>query len=280
VGFLPPIRARSTKDLERLLKNPKGKTIMTTIQKFGTRDNIIQTDEKVIALIDEGHRTQYKFNAEAMRSALPNGVFFAFTGTPIDKKNKSTYKVFGPLLDRYSFDESKADGATLPIFYEGRLSELFVEGEDETIEQIFERIFSHLTKDSKDKLKKQYVTKDSVAEAPARIRKICIDLIEHFTKNIQPNGYKAMVVATSREAAVTYKRELDKLNGPISKIIMTSRLGEKGKDGSSWDEYFLSEEQREKESTRFKSPEDATQLLIVVDMLLVGYDAPLVQVLY
>ena len=241
---------------------------------------IIQTDEKVIALIDEGHRTQYKFNAEAMRSALPNGVFFAFTGTPIDKKNKSTYKVFGPLLDRYSFEESKADGATLPIFYEGRLSELFVEGEDETIEQIFERIFSHLTKDSKDKLKKQYVTKDSVAEAPARIRKICIDLIEHFTKNIQPNGYKAMVVATSREAAVTYKRELDKLNGPISKIIMTSRLGEKGKDGSSWDEYFLSEEQREKESTRFKSPEDATQLLIVVDMLLVGYDAPLVQVLY
>jgi type I restriction enzyme, R subunit len=214
-GFPTPIRARSTKNLEKLLKNPKGKTIMTTIQKFGTRDNIIQTDEKVIALIDEGHRTQYKFNAEAMRSALPNGVFFAFTGTPIDKKNKSTYNVFGPLLDRYSFEESKADGATLPIFYEGRLSELFVEGEDETIEQIFERIFSHLTKDSKDKLKKQYVTKDSVAEAPARIRKICIDLIEHFTKNIQPNRYKAMVVATSREAAVTYKRELDKLNGPI-----------------------------------------------------------------
>ena len=180
-------------------------------------------------MIDEGHRTQYKFNAEAMRSALPNGVFFAFTGTPIDKKNKSTYKVFGPLLDRYSFEESKADGATLPIFYEGRISELFVEGEDETIEQIFERIFSHLTKDSKDKLKKQYVTKDSVAEAPARIRKICIDLIEHFTKNIQPNGYKAMVVATSREAAVTYKRELDKLNGPISKIIMTSQIGRKRK---------------------------------------------------
>ena len=88
---------------------------MTTIQKFGTRDNLIHTEEKVIALVD-GHRIQYKFNAEAMRSALPNRIFFAFTGTPIDKKNKSTYKVFGPLLDRYSFDESKADGATLPIF--------------------------------------------------------------------------------------------------------------------------------------------------------------------
>ena len=71
---------------------------MTTIQKFGTADNHIHTDEKVITLIDEGHRTQYKFNAEAMRAAMPNAVFFAFTGTPIDKKNKSTYKVFGPLL--------------------------------------------------------------------------------------------------------------------------------------------------------------------------------------
>ncbi|HEX5185982.1 MAG TPA: HsdR family type I site-specific deoxyribonuclease [Nitrososphaeraceae archaeon] len=279
-GFPTPIRANSSKDLEKLLKSPRGKTIMTTIQKFGMQDGLIHTKEKVIVLIDEGHRTQYKFNAEAMRVAIPNGVFFAFTGTPIDKKNKSTYKVFGPLLDRYSFEESKADGATLPIMYEGRLSELFVEGEDETIEQVFDRVFSHLMKDDKDKLKKQYITKEKINEAPARIRKICIDLIEHFTREIRPNGYKAMIVASSREAAITYKRELDKLNGPLSKIIMTSRLGEKGKDGSSWDEYFLSNEQREKETTWFKSPEDPTQILIVVDMLLVGYDAPIVQVLY
>jgi len=160
------------------------------------------------------------------------------------------------------------------------LPDLFVEGEDETIEQIFDRVFAHLTKDMKVKLKKQYVTKDSIAEAPSRIRTICNDLIDHFTKSIQPNGYKAMIVSTSREAAVTYKRELDKLGGPISKIVMTSHLGEKGKDGSSWDQYYLSEEQRERETNRFKSPEDATQLLIVVDMLLVGYDVPIVQVLY
>ena len=91
---------------------------MTTIQKFGSKENHINTDEKVIALVDEGHRSQYKFNAEAMRSAMPNAVFFAFTGTPIDKKSRSTYKVFGPLLDKYSFEESKQDGATLKILYE------------------------------------------------------------------------------------------------------------------------------------------------------------------
>ena len=214
-GFPDPIPTRSSRHLESLLRNPRGKTIMTTIQKFGTKENHIHTDEKVIALVDEGHRTQYKFNAEAMRAAMPNAVFFAFTGTPIDKKNRSTYKVFGPMIDKYSFEESKEDGATLKILYEDRMPELFVEGAD-TIDQIFERVFGDLDKDTKQKLKKQYVTKEKISEAPARIRKICIDLIDHYTTHILPNGYKAMLVATSREAAVTYKKELDKLNGPPS----------------------------------------------------------------
>ena len=278
-GFPDPISAKSRRHLQELLSNPRGKTIMTTIQKFGSKESHIHTDEKVIALVDEGHRSQYKFNAEAMRSSMPNAVFFAFSGTPIDKKNKSTYKVFGPLLDKYSFEESKQDGATLKILYESRMPDLYVEGAD-SIDQIFERVFSDLDQEKKDRLKKEYVTKEKIGEAPARIRKICLDLIDHYTKRIEPNGYKAMLVATSREAAVTYKRELDKLNAPKSKIIMTSHLGEKGKDGSSWDEYFLTPEQREEEADRFKSPDDPTKILIVVDMLLVGYDVPIVQVMY
>ena len=120
----------------------------------------------------KAHRTQYKFNAEAMRSAMPNAVFFAFSGTPIDKKNSSTYKVFGPMLDKYSFEESKEDGATLKILYEDRMPDLFVEGAD-TIDHIFERVFADLDKDTKQRLKKEYVTKEKISEAPARIRKIC-----------------------------------------------------------------------------------------------------------
>jgi len=280
-GFPDPIRAGSIRHLGQLLSNPQAKTIMTTIQKFGTKGNRsdVHTDAKVIALVDEAHRTQYKFNAEAMRAAMPNAVFFAFTGTPIDKKNKSTYRVFGPMLDKYGFEESKADGATLPIMYEDRMPELFVEGGD-TIDQIFERVFADLDEKTKTRLKKQYVTKEKIAEAPARIRKICLDLVDHYTKRIKPNGYKAMIVASSREAAVTYKRELDKLNAPPSKIIMTSQLGEKGKDGTSWDEYYLSPAQREQESEKFKDSDDPTKILVVVDMLLVGYDVPIAQVLY
>jgi type I restriction enzyme R subunit len=111
------------------------------------------------------------------------------------------------------------------------------------------------------------MSRKKIGEAPARIRKICLDLIDHFSKRIEPNGYKAMLAATSREAAVTYKRELDKLNAPKSKIIMTSHLGEKGKDGTSWDEYFLTSDQREEEADRFKSPDDPNKILNVVDML-------------
>jgi len=277
-GFPTPIRAKSGKHLAELLSNPKGKTIMTIIDKFSA-GTPIQTNEKIVCLVDEAHRSQYKFNAEQMRKSMPNAVFFAFTGTPIDKRDKSTYRVFGPMLDKYGFKESQADGATLPIKYEGRLPELFVEGGD-TIDEIFERVFSDLSQDMKDRLKKQYVTKGKIAEAPSRIKRIALDLVKHYTTHIEPNGYKAMIVATSRQAAVSYKQELDKLNAPSSKIIMTSSLGEIGKDGQSWDQYYLSPEQREQEAEKFKSPEDPTKILIVVDMLLVGYDVPIAQVMY
>jgi type I restriction enzyme, R subunit len=131
---------------------------MTTIQKFGTQDSHIQTEQKVIALVDEAHRTQYKFNAQAMRAAMPNAVFFAFSGTPIDKKNRSTYKVFGPLIDKYTFEESKKDGITLKIMYEGRMPDLYVEG-DETIDQIFERVFVDYDEETKERLKKRICNK-------------------------------------------------------------------------------------------------------------------------
>ena len=278
-GFPSPIRAKSGKHLSDLLKNPRGKTIMTIIDKFATQSRPF-TKERVICLVDEAHRSQYKVNAEQMRVAMPNAMFYAFTGTPITKTEQHhTYRVFGPLLDTYGFQESQADGATLPITYQGRMPKLYVEGGD-TIDEVFERVFADVESELKDKLKRQYVTKDKIAEAPSRIRRIALDVVNHYTRHIEPNGYKAMLVAPSREAAVTYKRELDMINAPPSKIIMTSNLGERGKDGQIWDEYYLSSEQREQAAEKFKSPDDPTRILIVVDMLLVGYDVPICQVLY
>jgi len=278
-GFPFPIKAKSREHLADELQNPQGKTIMTTIQKFGARESSVLSDKRIFALIDEAQRTQYGWTAEHMRDSLPNAVFFAFSGTPIDKKNKSTFKVFGPLIDKYSFEESKKDGATLPVLHTGRMSNLFVE-DGESIDIIFERIFKDLPKEKKAELKRRYASKDDIAEAPHRIKKIVEDLITHFNTTISINRYKGMIVCSSRDAAVIYKRELDKQGGPVSKIIMTSESDEIGKDGTSWREYYLSQEERERQSEQFKDPDEPTKLLIVVDMLLVGYDVPVVQVMY
>lgn len=280
VGFPTPIKADKSTHLEDFIKSPKGKTVMTTIQKF---EEIKETtDEKIIVLVDEAHRSQFGTGAGAMDKAMPNGIYFGFSGTPIDRKDKSTYRVFGDLIDKYGFEESKADGATIPIKYVGRLPNLFVEG-DESIDELFERIIGsepEMTQELKEQLKREYVTKAKIAEAPQRIKKIALDIVKHYTENILENGYKAMIVASSRESAVLYKEELDRLNAPPSKIIMDQKIGETGKDGKSWDKYYLTDKQKRQAEDSFKSPEDKTKILIVVDMLLVGFDAPIVSVLY
>jgi len=279
-GFPQPKNAETSSKLEDFLKNPKGKTIMTTIQKFP--EVSVSAAQKVLVLVDEAHRTQYGGDANAMSKALPKGIFFAFTGTPIEKKDKSTYQVFGPMVDQYGFEESKADGATLPIRYIGRMSKLFVEGE-ETIDELFDRIIgqdSNIDEKKKAELKKQYVRKSDIAEAPERIKRIALDIINHFTEEIEKDGYKAMVVAPSREAAVIYKREFDRLNAPKSKIIMDQNLGDSGKDKTSWDEYYLTDAEKRNAEEEFKKKSDPTKILIVVDMLLVGFDAQIVKVLY
>ena len=280
VGFPDPIKAKKASDLEDYIKSPKGKTIMTTIQKF---EEITETtDEKIIVLVDEAHRSQHGTGAGAMDKAMPNGIYFGFSGTPIDKKDRSTYKVFGDLIDKYGFEESKVDGATIPIKYVGRLPNLFVEGE-ETIDALFDRIIGSepgMTAELKEQLKREYVTKAKIAEAPQRIKKIAFDIVEHYTNNIQDNGYKAMIVASSRETAVLYKEELDRLKAPPSKIIMNQKLKEVGKDGKSWDKYYLTTSEKRQAEDSFKDPDDPTKILIVVDMLLVGYDVPIVKVMY
>ena len=272
------IRAKSSKHLGELLENPHGKTIMSTLQKFGAK-NEVYTDKRVIVLVDEAHRTQYGYTAVDMRNAMPNAVFFGFTGTPISKKDRVTVDEFGDIIDKYSFMDAIRDGVTLPVKHYGLYPEVYVEG-PETLDEIFDRIFSDLDEKTKAKIKQRYGSKGAIAEAPERIKKICDKIVEHYKTAIEPDGFKAMIVATSRDAAVSYKRQLDKIGAPPSKIIMTSDLGEKGKDGLSWDEFYLSSDDREKETQKFTTSKDPTKFLIVVDMLLTGFDCPILKVMY
>ena len=285
-GFPNPERAESVKDLRRILEHPTGKTVMTTIQKFqeiagaagaGRRAAVHPTLSEaanVFVMVDEAHRTQYRSLAANMRQALPNACFLGFTGTPIDKQDRSTLRTFGPYIDTYTIEQAVQDRATVPIFYESRLPDLQIVGK--TLDQVFEHVFADRTEDERAAIRQRYATEQAIAGAPRRIETICLDLIDHFTKFIAPNGFKAQVVATSRDAAVTYKETLDRLNGPESAVIMSAGHN----DDERLAKWHLSRNEQERLIDRFKDRNDPLSILIVCDMLLTGFDAPVEQVMY
>ena len=162
----------------------------------------------------------------------------------------------------------------MPIFYESRLPELQIIGQ--TIDQVFDRVFADYTEDERAAIKQRFATEQAIAGAPRRIETICLDLIDHFTRFIAPNRFKAQVVTTSRHAAVTYKETLDRLNGPESALIVSSS----NNDEQRLARWHLGKEQQDRLIERFKDRNDPVSILVVCDMLLTGFDAPVEQVMY
>ena len=285
-GFPNPERAESVRGLRRILERPTGKTVMTTIQKFrevtgpddSARRSVIHPTlseaANIFVMVDEAHRTQYRSLAANMRQALPNACFLGFTGTPIDKKDRSTLQTFGPYIDTYTIEQAVRDKATVPIFYESRLPELQIIGQ--TIDQVFDRVFADRSEDERAAIKQRFATEQAIAGAPRRIEAICLDLIDHFTRFIAPNRFKAQVVATSRHAAVTFKEALDRLNGPESVLIMSAGHY----DEARLARWHLRKDEQDQAIERFKDRDDRLSVLVVCDMLLTGFDAPVEQVMY
>ena len=228
----------------------------------------------VFVLVDEAHRTQYRSLAANMRRALPNACFLGFTGTPIDKQDRSTLRTFGPYIDTYTIEEAVRDGATVPIFYESRLPELRIIGQ--TVDRVFERVFAERSDEERAAIRRRYATEQAVAGAPRRIEAICLDLIDHFTRYIAPNRFKAQVVAASRHDAVTFKETLDRLNAPESAVIMSAGHN----DEERLARWHRGREQQDRLIGRFRDRDDPLSILVVCDMLLTGFDAPVEQVMY
>lgn len=287
-GFPNPEQAESVRDLKRLLSGPTGKTVLTTVQKFqeiegrgkakGRRSQeeypLLSEAKNIFVLADEAHRTQYGGLAANLRNALPNACFFGFTGTPIDKQDRSTLQTFGGYIDTYTIEQAVADGATVPIFYESRLADLRIVGN--SLDALFDRVFADRTEEEREAIKKKFGREEAIARAPRRIELICLDLLEHYTQHIQPNGFKAQVVAVNRETAALYKETLDRLNGPPSACIISSS----NKDEEILVRHHTTEEERKKLIKRFYKPGDPLSILVVCDMLLTGFDAPVEQVMY
>ena len=297
-----PVRADKISKMKELLGEAQPKIIMTTIQKFESETEereIIEAGKKVkkkfikpyevltnksnvIVLSDEAHRSQYKDTALNMRIALPNATFIGFTGTPIDKEDKSTPRTFGGYIDKYGIKEAVDDGATVKIVYEGRRPELHIKGE--SLDELFNEAFEDKSDEEKEAIKQKYANKRTIIEADDRINDITVDMLKHYRDNIMPNGFKAQVVCVSREACVKYYKALrDNMKEIIgeeleAKVIFSGTLN----DEPHLKEHFTTKTEQEAIINRFKQPIEKDKLcfIIVKDMLLTGFDAPIEQVMY
>lgn len=270
--------ANSVKHLKELLAKDSSDLVTGMIQKFREDDldldESINESDKIIVLADEAHRSQYGNLGVLINSWLPNAPKIAFTGTPLIKSQK-TNNEFGSYIDTYTIEQAVNDGATVQIVYEGREVQTKVTGD--SLDQLFDEYFADRTDEEKKAIKNTYGTTRAVMEAPQRIRWVCIDILKHYRDHIQPNGFKAMIVTSSRRAAVIYKEALDELGAPESACIISGSHN----DEAMFTKYTDSTQQK-LQIENFKKPitEVGPSILIVKDMLLTGFDAPICQVMY
>lgn len=277
-GFANPTQAESGDALRKALSGGAGTTVLTTVHKFHSavpkRSSVISKARNVFVMVDEAHRTQYGALAARMRAGLPNACMIAFTGTPIDKKDRSTREVFGDYLHRYLIDQAVKDGATVPIYYEMRDAQLRIDGRD--LERDIRATFPELSDDEIEKLKRGMRLQEKLAGAPVRVEAIAGDILAHYRSTIEPNGFKAQIVTVSRDVAVTYVEALRQLGAPECALIMSAS----NNDSARLQAHHLSKRDRDTLIGRFKRRDDPLKILVVCDMLLTGFDAPVEQVLY
>ncbi len=300
-----PENAESRDQIKELLKRSSGGIIFTTIQKFfpeqGKEDYPTLSDRKnIIVIADEAHRTQYGFGAKFsvkedkallrygyakyLRDALPNTSFIGFTGTPIEKSDKSTPAVFGNYVDVYDIKKAVDDGATVKLLYENRLAKLDIKPEerlkiDPAIEEITE------DEEAKTKSKSKWARLEAVVGSPNRIKRIAKDIVNHFEERNSVLDGKAMIVAMSRRICVDLYNEIIRIKpewhnsedtkGEI-KVIMTGSSS----DPKEWQEHIRNKKKRSKIGDRFKDSKDPLKLVIVRDMWLTGFDVPSLHSMY
>ena len=290
----PPAQAESRADLRARLAVEQGGVVFTTIQKFfpgekGDRHPLLSNRRNIVVIADEAHRSQYDFIdgfARHMRDALPNASFIGFTGTPVELQDANTRAVFGDHVSVYDIQRAVEDGATVPIYYEGRLAALTLdEAERPNIDAGFEEVTEGEEIDRKEKLKTKWAQLEAIAGAEKRIALVAGDLVGHFEARLEAMEGKAMVVCMSRRICIDLYRELvrqrpewrdeDDARGQL-KVVMTGAAS----DPPDWQPHIRNKPRREALAKRFRDPGDPLRVVLVRDMWLTGFDAPSLHTMY
>lgn len=287
--------ATTGRRLLELLESSSDAVITSVINKFETAikhtDNKVFESPDIFVLVDEGHRTQYgSFNIQMMK-ALPNACFIAMTGTPLMKKEKNTAAKFGGIIDTYTIDQAVPDGAVVPLLYEGRHA--FQNVNEGSVDTFFQKISEPLTEYQRADLKKKFSRADQLNIADQKVYAIAWDISSHFRDNWQGTGLKGQLVCQSKEAAIRYKNYLDEIGIVQTEVLISppdEREGEESAYGKSddiikafWqkmmDEHGTPKKYEKIIISRFKT-QLQPEIIIVVDKLLTGFDAPANTVLY
>jgi type I restriction enzyme, R subunit len=207
IGFTVKI-ADSISKLKELLRTDSSDLVMAMMHKFQERDLTetfpeLNTSANILVMTDEAHRTQYSLLGANLDRAIPNSARIAYTGTPIDK----TERVFGSYIDKYTMRQSIEDKVTLEIVYEGRTHNAEVK-DKAGMDAAFEDVFSDYNLQERLAIL-GYGSRDAYLEADPTIAAKARDMVQHYLTHVFPNGYKAQIVATSREAGVRYEKHID-----------------------------------------------------------------------
>lgn len=291
---VPVENAQTGKHLVELVQNLDDAVITTLIHKFEAAVNAAPQSfdsSEIYILIDEGHRSQYgSFNVK-MQRVFPNACFIAFTGTPLMKKEKSTANKFGGVIDVYSITDAVADGAVVPLLYEGRHN--LIEVNEKPLDNYFDKVSEPLTPYGKAALKRKFSSKNMLNKADQVIYARAWDITEHYVDNFQGTGFKGQLVTPNKITAIKYKEYFDEIGKISSEVIMSAPDTREGEEdafdvsddkvkkfwNARMDKYGTQDKYEKSVIGAFKK-QDFPELIIVVDKLLTGFDAPRNIVLY
>jgi type I restriction enzyme, R subunit len=268
------------RSLHQLLRVPAGGIVFTTIQKFAPERGVAEMPvlserRNIIVIADEAHRSQYKTFAENITFALPNAIRIGFTGTPVEKADRSTRLVFGDYVSVYRMRQAQEDGATVPIYYESRQIPIEIENPEElaNVEEVLEAEET----EAASKLVTSWAKLEKVVGAPDRLVRLADDLVAHYQERCDALEGKAMVVAFSRRIAAEVTELLRaRLDDDAVECIISAAAT----DPPEISRFRRSKAELKDVAKRFRDPDDRLRIVVVRDMWLTGFDAPVLHTLY
>ena len=289
---LTPARATSGRHLVELVNSARADVITSIINKFKTveRQEVKNPSRDIFVLVDESHRSNYGLMATRMRSVFPNACYIGFTGTPLMKSEKNTMARFGRLIHKYTIRDGVEDGAIVPLIYEGRFVEQKVD--EENIDLWFRQTTRRLTEAQREDLRRKWSSIRRLTSTDARIKRIALDISEHFIEGYKDTGFKAMLATNYKRDAIRYLECFEQFGDLNCAVVISPPDMREGVDDadegaddlvvSFWSKMMrqYGDADRYEEAIKNRFCDGEIDILIVCSKLLTGFDAPLCQVLY